>query len=224
MSTCSSYSEFKHTSPTDNDLNLTYGNGNPGLLPLQPENDRENGMLTNSTIKTIISNLKKSGVIPTLTSDTQLFIQKQNSLIANIKSEYCFYYSRYVYSLQKLLKAVSEQNTNINKYLDSTQALNKKMNDLIQIINGVNEELLLSNTNMKNGIKTFDKEIKQMHTKLISQNKIISSSEAVAKLNKEMVKYTEEKRRYTDNLLNMYSVLNIVALSLLVYVYKSAGE
>jgi len=102
--------------------------------------------------------------------------------------------------------------------------LNKKMNDLIQIINGVNEELLLSNTNMKNGIKTFDKEIKQMHTKLISQNKIISSSEAVAKLNKEMVKYTEEKRRYTDNLLNMYSVLNIVALSLLVYVYKSAGE
>ena len=39
-----------------------------------------------------------------------------------------------------------------------------------------------------------------------------------------MVKYTEEKSRYTNNLLKMYSVLNIVALSLLVYVYKSAGE
>ena len=38
-----------------------------------------------------------------------------------------------------------------------------------------------------------------------------------------MVKYTEEKARYTDNLLKMYSVLNIVALGLLVYVYKSAG-
>ena len=38
-----------------------------------------------------------------------------------------------------------------------------------------------------------------------------------------MVKYTEEKGRYTDNLLKVYSVLNIVVLGLLVYVYKSAG-
>ena len=224
MSSCSTYTEFKHTSPTDNDLNLIYGNGNnPGLLPLQQDTDRENGMLKLSTVKTIVSNLKKSGVIPTLTSDTELFIQKQNSLIHNIKSEYCFYYSRYTYSLQKLLKSISESKED-NKYLELTQRLNKKMSDLIQIMNGVNEELLLSDTNMKNGIKTFDKEIKQMHTKLVEQNKIISSSEAVTKINKEMVKYTEEKRRYTDNLLNLYSVLNIVALSLLVYVYKSAGE
>jgi len=219
MSTCSTYTEFKHTSPTDNDLNLTYGNGNnPGLLPLQPVTDRENGMLKLSTVNTIVLNLKKSGVIPTLTSDTEIYIQKQKSLINNIKSEYCFYYSRYTYSLQKLLKAISESKSDINKYLEITQNLN----NLIQIMNGVNEELLLSDTNMKNGIKTFDKEIKQMHTKLVDQNKIISSSEAVTKINKEMVKYTEEKRRYTDNLLNLYSVLNIVALSLLVYVYKSA--
>ena len=97
------------------------------------------------------------------------------------------------------------------------------MNDLIQIINGVNSELLLSNTHMTQEVKKFDDEIKQLHTKLVNQNKIISSNEAVNKLNKEMVKYTEEKGRYTDNLIKVYSVLNIVVLGLLVYVYKSAG-
>lgn len=224
MSTCSSYAEFRHKAPTDNDLNLTY---NSGLLPLQPNGDmdRENGILKSTAVATIVLNLKNSGIIPTLTSNTDLFIKKQNDLIQNVKSEYCFYYSRYSYSLQKLLKAMSDSNTvNINKYLDSTQSLNKKMNDLIQIINGVNGELLLSNTHMTQEVKKFDDEIKQLHTKLVNQNKIISSNEAVNKLNKEMVKYTEEKSRYTNNLLKMYSVLNIVALSLLVYVYKSAGE
>jgi hypothetical protein len=196
-------------------------------LPLQPNGDmdRENGILKSTAVATIILNLKNSGIIPTLTANTDLFIKKQNDLMQNVKSEYCFYYSRYSYSLQKLLKAISDSNTvNINKYLDSTQSLNKKMNDLIQIINGVNGELLLSNTHMTQEVKKFDDEIKQLHTKLVNQNKIISSNEAVNKLNKEMVKYTEEKSRYTNNLLKMYSVLNIVALSLLVYVYKSAGE
>jgi len=223
MPTCSSYVEFRHKAPTDNDLHLTY---NSGLLPLQPNGDmdRENGILKSTVVDTIVLNLKNSGIIPTLTN-TDLFIKKQNDLIQNVKSEYCFYYSRYAYSLQKLLKAMSDSNTVvINKYLDYTQSLNKKMNDLIQIINGVNGELLLSNTDMTQGIKKFDDEIKQLHMKLVNQNKIISSNEAVAKLNKEMVKYTEEKSRYTNNLLKMYSVLNIVALSLLVYVYKSAGE
>ena len=92
MSTCSSYVEFRHKAPTDNDLHLTY---NSGLLPLQPNGDmdRENGILKSTAVDTIILNLKNSGIIPTLTN-TDLFIKKQNDLIQNVKSEYCFYYSR----------------------------------------------------------------------------------------------------------------------------------
>ena len=127
MSTCSSYAEFRHKAPTDNDLHLTY---NSGLLPLQPNGDmdRENGILKSTAVATIILNLKNSGIIPTLTN-TDLFIKKQNDLMQNVKSEYCFYYSRYSYSLQKLLKAISDSNTvNINKYLeDSNISLTKFM-------------------------------------------------------------------------------------------------
>ena len=38
-----------------------------------------------------------------------------------------------------------------------------------------------------------------------------------------MVKYSEEKARHTDNLLKLYSFLNVVALGLLVYIYKAAN-
>ena len=50
------------------------------------------------------------------------------------------------------------------------------------------------------------------------------SNDAVTKIQKEMVRYTEEKGRRTDNLLNMYSFLNIFALGMLIYVYKAAGN
>ena len=213
---------------TEDDLIKVYPN--QGLLPspLSSDSDRENGMLKPDTVKTIVYNLKGSGIIPALTStNAEAFFTNQKNLLENIKSEYCFYYSMYAYCLQKLLKSISDgylntANSNtITTYLNHTQMLNKKMNDLIQIINGVSEEMLQSSSIMDTEIKKFDNEARQLQLKLAQQNKIISSSDAVTKLNKEMVKYTEEKNRYTENLLKTYSVLNIVALGLLIYIYKS---
>lgn len=213
---------------TEDDLIKIYPN--QGLLPspLSSDSDRENGMLKPDTVKTIVQNLKGSGVIPALTStNAEAFFTNQKNLLENIKSEYCFYYSMYAYCLQKLLKSISDgylntANSNtITTYLNHTQMLNKKMNDLVQIINGVSEEMLQSSSIMDTEIKKFDNEARQLQLKLAQQNKIISSSDAVTRLNKEMVKYTEEKNRYTENLLKTYSVLNIVALGLLIYIYKS---
>ena len=92
------------------------------------------------------------------------------------------------------------------------------MNDLIQIVNEIT--IQLKQTDVVGNLNTV---MKESQSKLMEQNKILSSTDVVTKLNKEMVKYTEEKGRYTDNLLKVYSVLNIVVLGLLVYVYKSAG-
>jgi hypothetical protein len=177
-------------------------------------------VLKPTIVTTIVSNLKSSGLIPTLTqTNSDAFFQNQENLINNIKTEYCFYYSRYTYSLKKLLKAVGDINKpNMDMYLASAQSLNQKMKDLIQIVSEITIELKHSNT-----IGNLNTVMKESQSKLMEQNRILSSNDAVTKLNKEMVKYTEEKGRYTDNLLKVYSVLNIVVLGLLVYVYKSAG-
>ena len=73
-------------------------------------------------------------------------------------------------------------------------------------------------------IEEFKKNLRVKRDKLEDQNKIIQSNEASMQLEKEMVKYSEEKARYSDNLLKMYSFLNVVALGLLIYVYKAAGD
>jgi len=152
----------------------------------------------------------------------------------NIWNEYNYYNCRYAYCLNRLLTEISastasSRNTdNITKYLTPTVKFNTNINDLLQIIDKINTYMMKeyqSNENLltDESLVSGDPSIEKLIAKFQQQRGILSGENATTKLRKEMVKYTEEKARYTDNLLKMYSVLNIVALSLLVYVYKSAG-
>jgi uncharacterized coiled-coil DUF342 family protein len=82
---------------------------------------------------------------------------------------------------------------------------------------------MTSSDRFKTEIEEFNKQIQDLKNKLAEQNAIITSNESATKLRKEMVKYTEEKGRYSGNLLKLYSFLNIVALGLLVYVYRASN-
>lgn len=224
------------TAITDTELNQIYTGTNPGLLPgtAPVASDRDgNGMLNTTTIKTIIGSLKSSGIVPTPNPEkADLYLKKVSELLKNTELEYCFYESRYKYSLERLLSAINQGynnntgvvQTEIQKYLTSTQVLNQKLNDLTQIINGITEDMLSSTSELEQQVRAFDKKMKEQQQKLQAQNKIISSGQAVTELNKQMVKFTEEKGKYSNNLLGLYSFLNIVALGLLVYIYKSARD
>ena len=112
----------------------------------------------------------------------------------------------------------------IQPFLDPARELNQKLNDLIQIINGIKDNMSASTSGLQDKIKELDKLTNEKQIKLEYQNRIISSNQASTELNKQMVKFTEQKAKYTNNLLGMYSFFNIVALGLLVYVYKSASD
>jgi len=223
---------------TDTDLNQTYSNGNkPGLLPSSPPSasDRDStGILKQEIVINIVKSLKSQGIIPTLavTDDYESFVLRQDELLKNINAEYVFYESRYKTALNNLFNTIREGYLNntadiqfiIKSKLAISQNLNKKLNDLTQIINGVTEDMLASTSDLEGKIKAFDKQNKEHQIKLQEQNKIITSSQATTELNKQMVKFTEQKAKYSNNLLGLYSFLNVVALGLLVYVYKSSSE
>ena len=223
---------------TDTDLNQTYSTDNkPGMLPSSPPgvSDRDdNGILKKEVVKNIVKTLKSQGIIPTLATgdDYESFVLKQDELLKNINAEYVFYESRYETALNNLFNTIREGYMNntadiqyiIQSKLTISQKLNKKLNDLTQIINGVTEDMLASTLGLEEKIKAFDKQNKEHQIKLQEQNKIITSSQATTELNKRMVKFTEQKAKYSNNLLGLYSFLNVVALGLLVYVYKSASE
>lgn len=226
----------KQTISTDTELSASYDGSIPGVLPAAPNgsSDRDDkGKLLQTTISTIITNLKNIGIIPSPSgASSDVFIQKQQALIQNLQAEYCFYESRYKYALDKLFTAISsgylsgtpENKASVQSYLSKTKMLNVRLNDLTQIMNGVTENMLSTSDSIANEIAEFNKRIAAQKQKLDAQNKIINTGEATTNIRKEMVKYNEEKGRYTDNLLNLYSFLNVVALGLLVYVYKAAGN
>jgi len=83
--------------------------------------------------------------------------------------------------------------------------------------------MVASSAVMKAKIDKMNEDVKHIKTQLNRQGEIIKSSQGVTKINKEMMKYTEEKGRYTDNLLKMYSFLNIVTFGLLIYIYRAAN-
>jgi hypothetical protein len=226
------------TAITASELNQTYSNNDkPGILPSSPPGspDRDgNNMLKDTTLKALVSSLKGSGIIPTakVSGNAELFMKKQGELLKNIESEYCFYEARYKYSLEELFKNINigymnntgDIQTAIQSSLASTQVLNQKLNDLTQIINAITDDMLSSTTMLEEETRALDKKMKEQKQKLDAQNKIISSNQATTELNKQMVKFTEQKGKYSNNLLGLYSFLNIVALGLLVYVYKSARD
>jgi hypothetical protein len=227
----------RQTISTDSELNAIFGDATyVGVLPATPNgaSDRDSaGKLKQSTLSTIVTNLKNTGIIPSPTTFTpEVFIQKQNALIQRLQSEYCFYESRYTYSLDKVFKAISsgflsgtaDKKVVAERYLNTTKMLNLRLNDLTQIMNAITENMLSTSDSIQNEIEQYNKQIKAQKEKLDKQNKIINTGDAVTNIRKEMVKYTEEKAKYTDNLLNLYSFLNIVTLGLLIYVYKAAGN
>jgi len=222
---------------TDSELNATFGDATRvGVLPAAPNgsSDRDDkGKLLQSALSTIVTNLKSRGIIPSPDGKTpEEFIKKQNDLIQVLQSEYCFYEARYRSALNMVFSGIRSgylSNTDttkalVDRYLQMTKMLNFRLNDLLQIINAITESMLSTSDSIRNEIEKYNKTLKAQKESLDKQNKIINTGEAVTNIRKEMVKYTEEKARYTDNLLNLYSFLNIITLGLLVYIYKAAGN
>ena len=64
-------------------------------------------------------------------------------------------------------------------------------------MNAVTEKMLSSSRTLEAEIQAFNPKLREQRDKLEEQNKIIRSNEATMRIQKEMVKYTEEKSRYS---------------------------
>jgi ABC-type Fe3+/spermidine/putrescine transport system ATPase subunit len=211
---------------------LTAAYSGTSILPSDPisNSDRSNGLLTETKVRSIVDSHIKSGIVPTPAAPVEVYDQKAKAFIANAQKEYNFYNDRYKYTVQQLISiiasgynsSVADTQTGIQNYLRIATGLNVKMNDCIQLIKGVSDNMTQISAKMKADLDALNKTMAENQEKLKHQSKIISSNQATSKINKEMMKYSEEKARYNDNLLKMYSFLNVVALGLLVYIYRAA--
>ena len=220
---------------TDTELDANYSTTDPTVGILINSGDRTardtKNMLTSTAITTIVSTLKTKKVIPQPANAG--YEPKIQIFITNVNDEYTFYYNRYKYALTTLFTNIrsgynslnnssSPQSQSVNTYLAMVNKLNTKLNDLIQIIKGITDDMNSNATTMNTSVNALNTTMTAKQQSLLEQNNIIKSNQATVKIRKEMVKFTEEKARYNDNLLKMYSFLNIVALGLLFYIYRAA--
>lgn len=70
---------------------------------------------------------------------------------------------------------------------------------------GISNDMLESSSAMEAELIAFQANMAKKKEKLKYQTDIIKSNQNGTKISREMVKYTEENARYTDNLLKMYS-------------------
>jgi len=220
---------------TDTELDANYSTTDPTVGILINSGDRtardSKNMLTSTAVTTIVSTLKTKKVIPQPANAG--YEPKIQIFITTVNDEYTFYYNRYKYALTTLFtnirsgynslnNSISPQSQSVNTYLTMVNKLNTKLNDLIQIIKGITDDMNSNATTMNTSVNTLNTSMTAKQQSLLEQNNIIKSNQATVKIRKEMVKFTEEKARYNDNLLKMYSFLNIVALGLLFYIYRAA--
>lgn len=218
------------TNLTDSDLTQTYYHeSGHTILPSAPYDTTDrtiHGLLHPSALSDTIASFSK----PTTSQSTKSTKSAPLS-VEDMISEYCFYHARYTYAIQKVVDSLrKEASPDALKtppprsvfYLKHAQHLHQRLMDFIQTVQEITQALQNASQPVDPAMATFSHDLQNQQGKLEQQKKVIHSNQAPAALYKQMVRYSEEKTRRSDNLLHLYTFLNVVALGLLVYVYKAA--
>jgi hypothetical protein len=210
-----------------------------GILSLMKSSDvdsirSKDGLLNTGYIDSYIKRLVDAKIIPTppnRSDETTVprYMSEDETLLALIKREYCYYETRYFYVIDRLITGLKDgflsndpgKRKVIQGALDNARNLNLKLNDLIQITNRITRRRLEESQNFNETINDLNKTMDTRSRLVKAQAKILNDEQATAVLHKEMVKFTEEKNRANSNLLSLYSFLNIFALGMLIYIYRA---
>jgi len=207
------------------------------------------GLLSESALSSIYNNLATSGRLVSLEvynsnldrditkgtrENSQVMLntlgKKEDLLMEDIKSEFCFNYVRYKYSLTKLFDSIvntssgstltDAQKNDISSKLNSAKKFNQNLNDLVQISNYIavtrSKEMGTQNQN----VNALNSSITTTFNKLQANNALLKREDAVAELRKRMTEFSQEKNLSANNLLALYGFLNLVSIGLLFYIYR----
>jgi hypothetical protein len=106
-------------------------------------------------------------------------------------------------------------------YLGKAKEFNIKLNDLVQISNYLAAKRVQDASKQSSEVNALNESITSVFGSLKKQSEILNKEHSEAELRQRMVEYAQEKNRSTNNLLQLYGVLNIVAIGLLLYIYRS---
>jgi hypothetical protein len=191
-------------------------------LPADPNTKR----ISNSAIQTYVNGLVSQGVIPapTMTNfDDQM--KADAAFYATVQAEYCFYEARYKAALTQFLTLSSDVHgadpTAVSAILQTTVALNQRLNSLLEIINYVGNERARKVNERSPSINQANEALQEKISILQKQQVMLTTSDGRVRTQEEMVRYSGEKNHAMNIQIIFFVALNVVALGAIITVYKS---
>jgi len=180
------------------------------------------------------SNATAPGGIGGMTTDTdpaEAFASSATRLRTSISNEYCYYYVRYMYALQKvlLLAATSGMqlatNADYNSKKQTAVSLNGKLNQLLQIMQGIvgsRASSLSDYYGTTTGVNAVNEDLDDARKSLVGHMSKLQNNNLQSDIRGSMIDYSLEKNKSSTNLLAIYGFMNIVAVGMLYYLYRNS--
>jgi hypothetical protein len=156
--------------------------------------------------------------------------------IAGVAIEFNYYYQLYIYAIQNMTAAIQCPTSPVTPYGSFTNSadaviqytnaaivLNTMVNDIIYIMDQVAQKRInMDVPALTSKLNLIDQSLTSTSNALQAQrDKLTTMGQDKMVLMKDMETYSRQKAKYHNNMLMVYSFLNITALGLLFYVYRS---
>lgn len=165
------------------------------------------------------------------TNPASTYSTKAAALRTSIRNEYCFYYKRYKYLINLVLSLAVTEGTNFQAAPYTTHKaavidLNSKLNQILQVMQGIVNARSTSLSNYyaasSGNVNSLNTQIDTARNNLIGHMGRLQNADMEEDVKKSMIDYTLEKNSSSRNLLAIYGFMNIVAVGMLVYLYRSS--
>ena len=182
-------------------------------------------------IGTLFSSIAGSNA-PISNQNAASFATASDSLRTRIQNEFCYYYRRYRWALNKLLTdaTLTPLPGDYSQTKANTIDLNKKLNHIIQLL----QKLLESRQNTlnnyygtdagQNGVHDANTNLQSTLTTLQQHSTALQNTQLEQTVKSSMIDYTIEKNESSRNLLAVYCFMNIVAVGILYQLYKTSSQ
>jgi hypothetical protein len=151
------------------------------------------------------------------------FADQATALRASMNDEYCYYYSRYLWAMQRMLSDATRNGAVDPQLKLGVIELNKKLNIILLIM----KTIVTSRMNTLGGYYgNTDQSISALNTQLDTARQSLKNHSMKLEKNdmeedvrRSMVEYSVEKNDSTKVLLTVYGFLNLLAAGMLYYIY-----
>jgi hypothetical protein len=166
---------------------------------------------------------------PTNNNPVQTFTDKSRKIREAIKEEYCYYQNRYSFMLKEFFRNVISNSTKstADNQKDCVIYLNSVLNQILQVyqelINSRNTTIKSYYENSDMNVNSLNEDVTKSRESLQSQSTILKNANLATEAQSAMIDYSIEKNQSSRNLLAIYGFMNLVAASLIIYLYRSTN-